>query len=667
MSLDETDGIYSGAKIRLPRPLRVTLRNFSLYKNLPAITADFGTGVFCLAGANGLGKSTFLAALNFAITGIVADPDRKFDSVEEYYRYSRPYSAEFFRGRISEIDRDSAEIELEMMVGGRHYRLVRSMFEPDGLREFTVTPAQSFDSDRDLNAVTVNNKERHAAYANSVTRDAGLERFEQLVFLQHFVLTFDERRRLLFWDETVAQTAMFMAFGLSLEDAEKADNLRRTAERADSLVRNLQWQATETRKRLRDLEAKATQAATEQVADIADEHRRLLDLQAESSSHTDRLEADVRDAELRLAENRARRDAARREYEMLFSERHSGRTWPAAHPVVARSIETSECAICGTHSAHVASTIQSKISAGNCPLCGTDLSLNVHEERDHDRLDYLQSLDAKIAQYDSAIKDAELAIERIGNSFLESRSALIKVSDLLAAFERENEMALVGDRGESSAVRGIADQYRQQIADLNARKQKELDRRTAARRELKVLQTELAEAYAQVRDEFVPRFSSLANEFLGLDLDVTFEVVSSKVLLVLTVQDTRRRAYDTLSESQRFFIDIALRMALAQQMSEPGSAAVLYIDTPEGSLDIAYESRAGSMFGNFVRDGHQIIMTANINTSQLLRKLATTCGPSLMKLLRMTEWTSLSEVQISEETMFDDAYEAIEDALAAGG
>ena len=73
------------------------------------------------------------------------------------------------------------------------------------------------------------------------------------------------------------------------------------------------------------------------------------------------------------------------------------------------------------------------------------------------------------------------------------------------------------------------------------------------------------------------------------------------------------------------------------------------------------------MFGNFVLDGNQLIMTANINTSKLLHRLAATCGVAHMKLHRMTDWTSLSDVQSASEELFDDAYSAIEMELAAGG
>ena len=87
------------------------------------------------------------------------------------------------------------------------------------------------------------------------------------------------------------------------------------------------------------------------------------------------------------------------------------------------------------------------------------------------------------------------------------------------------------------------------------------------------------------------------------------------------------------------------------------------IDTPEGSLDIAYEARAGDMFADFVRDGFNIVMTANINSSQLLIRLAERCGTDLMQLVRMTEWTPLTEVQAEEEDLFNEAYGRIEAEL----
>jgi hypothetical protein len=90
----------------------------------------------------------------------------------------------------------------------------------------------------------------------------------------------------------------------------------------------------------------------------------------------------------------------------------------------------------------------------------------------------------------------------------------------------------------------------------------------------------------------------------------------------------------------------------------------MLIDTPEGSLDIAYENRVGLMFAEFVKEYQQnIIMTANINASQLLVTLAEKCGSEKMKFRRMLEWTDLSDIQKEGEHLFNKVYSNIEETL----
>ena len=106
-------------------------------------------------------------------------------------------------------------------------------------------------------------------------------------------------------------------------------------------------------------------------------------------------------------------------------------------------------------------------------------------------------------------------------------------------------------------------------------------------------------------------------------------------------------------------------MAVANYITGETEASTMFIDTPEGSLDVAYESRAGEMFAQFVDHGNSIVMTANINSSQLLRRMAARCQSDLMHLERMTGWAQLSEVQLAEEDLFDEAFGIIEQALNA--
>jgi len=660
--MTDTSTLQTG-RFALPRPQKLTLRNFSLYDNASVIEAEFIDGVFCLAGANGLGKSTFLAALNYAITGIVPDPNRRFESTAEYYRKSQSYSAEFFRGRIEEADSETAQVELEMLVGTSRYRIVRGMFDPIALREVEVWSSDGTQilHEADLSA---DDSERHSAYEKAITRDVGLDSFAQLVFLQHFVLTFDERRHLLFWDDRVAQTALYIAFGVDAERAAQADNLRRTAERADSLARNLQWQATDLRKRLKDLQD-ALSPSGPQDSDVVDRHRQLLEDLEETAARLHQFEEQGRDARLRIADVRAQLAAAIEAYEFSYRVLLGGA--PAhSHPVVATAAEHALCSVCGSEGPSIAEVVRRRLADNLCPLCNSSLTNGVVQGSEGESRE-LEEGEARVSELQSVLASEEATVARLDESAGKARVEAEALAAQVGAFEKENDALLLRASSANAAAPEAVSGFQTQIAELMSRKRQQLDRRNAARGELKTLQDGLTTAYADAEATFVPRFTELAREFLGLDLEIRLQTQAAGVGLLLTVQGTTRRVADSLSESQRFFVDIALRMALAQQMTSAGSAACLYVDTPEGSLDIAYESRAGSMFGQFVRSGGQLIMTANINTSQLLKRLASTCGHEQMALLRMTEWTSLSEVQSSEESLFDQAYADIESALEAGG
>ena len=263
------------------------------------------------------------------------------------------------------------------------------------------------------------------------------------------------------------------------------------------------------------------------------------------------------------------------------------------------------------------------------------------------------------------LDDVGKGLQRIDRELPKLREATGDTDARLRAFEKENYSFLVklsaGEKG--SSVGAVVAAYHAQMGDFLELKKRHYQRRDERKRDLRTLQKSLEERYAAAEGQFVPMFKDLAFQFLGLDLDVRMDTRASPATLVLEVKNDTRREYHQLSESQRFFIDIALRMALAQFMSTPGGKATLFIDTPEGSLDIAYENRAGNMLAMFVERGFHIVMTANINSSKLLLALAKRLGHARMDLCRMTSWTELSEVQVEEEGLFEEAFSTIEKAL----
>lgn len=189
--------------------------------------------------------------------------------------------------------------------------------------------------------------------------------------------------------------------------------------------------------------------------------------------------------------------------------------------------------------------------------------------------------------------------------------------------------------------------------------------RDKARKELLEIERDLKAQFEQHSHRFVDLFRTHAEEFIGLRVDIELDHQKGRnetgFVLLLSMEDQVRSVSVDVSESQRFFLDIALRMALAEFMSE--TAATLIIDTPEGSLDISYEARAGQMFSNFADRGNFLLITANLRSSALLKRLAEKQKKKGMQIERMTDWTDLSEVQREEEELFAIAYDEIEKAL----
>lgn len=248
----------SASKLKLPQVEHVSLRRFSLYTANPDAAFDTGNGVLCLVGANGIGKS-----------------------MEEYYRFTRAYSGSYFRGRINGNDEEDAEINVRFRLGSHRYDVRRGLFEPEELRGLSVTDATS--NEPIALGADLTRGEKHRQYVEHFVLHSGLSSFEEFVFLQHFVFTFDEQRKTIFWNQPVLERALYRfkrpirvrhnagetevngskqcrAFGLEPDMAKRADSLRREIDQEDSRVRNYQWEATRMRKRINEIRAQSQSA-----------------------------------------------------------------------------------------------------------------------------------------------------------------------------------------------------------------------------------------------------------------------------------------------------------------------------------------------------------------------------------------------------------------------
>ena len=352
-----------GRSLTLPRIKRVVLRDFTLFPGARELELSPGDGVFCIAGANELGKSTLIAALNFGLTGRVPDPRERFRSPAEYFSGTKTYSESFFEGRIEEADRESAEVEVEFRLGQSTYAITRGMFEPDQLRRCEMTPP--------LETNPSSGEERQQAFERRVAIDSGLSGFDQFVFLQLFLMTFDERRLLTFWDQIVLEGLLFLAFGVDPATANAAQESRRHSERLDSRSRNLTWQASEIRKKLRDVSAALAEEEEERDTsiDLREQHVALTKAVDEGQRLVETADAKLQDSQVLLADLSALQRPLRDRYDSLYRQHFRRRRQPRVHPAVAESLREEQCFLCGARDADALASLRARVEADVCPVC----------------------------------------------------------------------------------------------------------------------------------------------------------------------------------------------------------------------------------------------------------------------------------------------------------
>ena len=639
----------SHSKFSFPSLSSVQIKNFSLYEKLKVVDLEFKKGVFCLAGANGLGKSTFLNLINYALTGIVVNPDKDFTSIvstQKFYTLNKKFATKYFEGRVNEIDRELCSVELKFSIGSSEYIIERQLFESDELVRFE----KIVDGQNTIEAG--NTHELFNRYCKNITADIGLSSFDQFVFLQHFIFSFDEHHTLIFWNKEIMETALYLFFGVDADDAKKANELRKDVKRTGSLIRNFTYHKNKIVKDTEDLKKTiASQGDISIPEGIEEEYENLSNSITTLESNIEKAKNDIIQCDYVLAESSYKLTERKAEYQNKFNSAIGETDQLLSDEKVVNELYKFRDAVCQNLDVDsVFNELKEIIKKGHCGV-----------KSDSGNFEELQKIDVEIGQLNDQIGLNQLKKERLGKELQENEKELITNKEKLLKLDSEFGALLKQvEKIKSSDFTGVISVYENQIAD----KAKEIEtmrtEKSELEKELKKLERKLNSGYQDAEEKFLPLFSDYARNFLGLDVDIRLRNTSKGTILVLVIEDTERSDFYQLSESQRYFIDIALRMALIEYSC---SQATVLIDTPEGSLDIAYESRAGKMFGDFVKSSFNLMMTANINTSQLLLELAKKCSKDSMILERMTEWTNLSLVQYEEESKILEAYKSIEDVL----
>lgn len=657
--------MVSLGKFSFPDIEKVRIRSFTLYSKNGVVTSvdeQINRGVFCLAGANGLGKTTFLNILNYGLTGIVLEPEKSYSIPSEIISSNYEYTERYFNGRVHASHKDEAEVEIVFNISKVKFRIIRNFFNRSSLDCFEIYTEKNGKIQEVFSGKSLSPSERDKKYQEKIADYIGIGDFNYFIFYQLYVLSFDENRRMIFWSDRAATTTFSLAFNEDLDDAQKVLDLKKEMDSLESYGRNARWQATQIKTERENLIAARKQKELVNYDKLKKEYDKLNESIAKKGKIVENITIEY--DTLLKRQNILNSEILQQKgaYSQLFSVYSEPRSKLIENKYIKFSIEKGNCFVCGAEGNHVTENIQKKIHELNCPLCNT----NINESQDNDQSELIEDLKKIDIEINKRTKDLEQLIIESRSKEVELEKAeqdLDDVGNRYQNFLDANSSMRFDDTGDKPIDQLLRD-YKLRFDELDRKSKDYYNKRDKLRPVYDSLIDKISKAYDDAKKYFVPLFKDLAKSFIGYDLNIHFKRRGREVLLNFEMRGSARTESTQLSESQRFFLDIALRMALIIYLSKKSEPGTLFIDTPEGSLDIAYESRVGKMFAKFVREYHQnIIMTANINASQLLLSLAEQCGNDYMTFRRMLDWTDLSEIQLEGESLFEKVFNNIEKAL----
>jgi hypothetical protein len=617
------------------------------------ITMRLRRGVNVILGGNGLGKTTLVQAIIYGLTG--GSPSDEQDKTQ---RWDHGY----FRGRLSTSLVRRASVEVEFTLGTARLT-VRRAFTGS-----TVTAFRTDDSTTDKGFP----KEPDQAYARALTVFGGYESEEDFAFIVHRMLYLPESRRLLAWD-TDAQLRLLMLLNQDVVPDGSFDARRRYLKELDSKKRHVHVALGHAQRQLSELMEYEEESKELLEEGLDEQHipdaessepngvelwrhkQNELNVAARSRST---LERDVQEVSKLLSEIS---DEVERLQSSVDSEEANlvlnflSKQERENQLAMEKLVQLGLCPVCGTHQAELQATASRHSREHLCVLCGSDVYQNESTE--------LATLRSRLSEKLVAQKQLEASYQ-----IAEGRLQLI-ASKETALQHQVNEVRF------SDPVVALSERQlpAESEIDLEALKKKlevsELEYEAQIRELTNTLEAEYTvfrEAVSARVERLRASYTRYATKFLGLDCSLAEATGSDRFLNLMRFipffGGSKRETPESCSEAQRFFLDIAFRLALIDLETElSGHVGAFICETPENALDLSYVANVVEMFESFAKKRHVLLLTANVQVGgiaeQLLHRSPKTQRAG--RILNLLQVGQLSEVHKHNQRKLESAVRRI--------
>ncbi len=665
--------------ISLPVIERVTIHNFSLYPGVDKSGLDisFSDGVTVIAGINGVGKTTLLTLLLRLLLG-PNDPEKAARDVGRVSqrRLVNLRKFDFFAKRVPELLDEESVATLYFTLNGQPIEVTRYM--KDMALKSVIISGENYQPESEIGFIEL------------LAKMAGLLSGYDFHMVVRYLQFFNEDRLPLLWEPG----SQFEFFKILFFEESTASSLNETfaqIQRIDTDYRNRTHQLN---KRKESLPLPVKSSATIEIETLdkmikaAEERYQKADKAfQEKRSRYDELQKSARSLDVQADEAQVEIAQLERQFAQ-YDAMYILQALPTLNDkekFLMQGFATGcGCFVCGNKSKKQIANISEKTRNGYCFVCDSHINSSDASNVTPISLLEIRSIENKL----EVMRENALNIENQREGVDQELEAM---TPLLRAVANDRTAALQSlDALNAQRPTEIQPQIFSVQAEID-REQEELSVLSEERRKL-TAQFRSAVDLAQeqmdtLKESLRELLTGYAMAFLQEKVSVSFnrqtpfkpatgaDRVNIPTFTINMTSSTHKIAHERLtsnsvSESQKEFLDLAFRMTLLDMVSDQG-ATMLVIETPEASLDSWFMRRAADLMRRFAPEkmhtNRKVFATSNVNGTQMIpallglldengntRKLPPERKNHLVNLLTLTPPSATLEHRAAQALLADE-------------
>lgn len=644
-------------KIYLPTLKSISIKNYSLYST--NISFDFIDGLNLIIGGNGVGKTTFVNIIRYALLGAY----RKEIGVRTYKGAKKEgrtsYSANFFKDRMySNLAGDKAEVTILFNIEDTCFKVTRALEELELREVFVTNENESYYLSG--NIIKQHEYERLSEeskssclqykYEELVAQKANLYDFNDMIFFINEILVFDEERELVLWNQ-ILQDRLASKYFNDPELDNKYEESKRQMKYYNSLARHKSEDIKVINRLMTNM--KKEEEKGEEVTDIEKANKikgyieKLLLNVNEIQNERKRIQEQVKikNSEKTILSKKIQdmEEELRSEQAQIYAE-----LWGNLNPDYSVYVENiklnSSCPLCNKRlEPVVVKTITE--NQDQCILCQKPLQ---HTSEDNQRIaELVLQINCTLSEkqeIEAGIYKCERGLDKLDNEYKKYKNQLFLRQEELR--EIEHMLTIKDDETESDVSYKKMDL---EIEKLEEEKKIFIEESQRYQNEADEMLKKIEVNLVEITRELSKLFSDFASGFLGMEAKLTYDAFDGELAkrYYPVIRNKHRGRADELSESQRFFVDHSFRMCLLSFFYQ--RPAFFICETPDSSLDISYEENAAKIFLKYLEKPNSLILTSNLNNSKFLDYIVDNC--SKINVLNLLKHGNPSSVQANNKEL----------------